>query len=837
MNQSERKLFHQIKKLITDCEYDKIDEGIKLLVKSNNVRFFELLLENCFVRNGIIIASPSLTVTAPKQPKIDYALWNIIGYAPKNAKLNESLNKNKINKISFRCYESYLHNFHYMQKFPLGLTEIKNLNTLDFSNAYISSLPEEISKNKKLTQLNLKGNGIQELPDAIGTLIKLNELLLESNKLKILNPVVGKNINLKILKLSRNQLQRLPNEIGNLKNLQVLGLEDNELKEIPDTISKLKNLKVLTLRNNKLITLTTSIGEYVQFVELDLSNNNLKKLPDSLNKLVKLKSLKLSNNYFAEFPNIEIENLKRLDLCDNNLTVIPDKISKLKGLKELILSGNRNLGVFESGITFLDNLQLLEMGRTGYLKPKPRVLYLKNRTDVEAFFESIQMKYKLIEKTRKKKAPENNNSLQNQHSRYTTSTNIQSSGIKNKTDENEVIFSSLYNYLNSTEIDTVDIGLDIIINLNNQEIYYKMLKNWKISSGRLSYNYSNGGFSFDRYWYREYCIYKLLTCAESDIVFPNKINILDLKDVDFKFIEDRYPDFLTQFINLENVSLDCRGQKLKEDFHSLKKLKSIKLEDLKNLDDINFSTFVGLNKLELKRCKNSLTLNLSNQKNLNNLNIENCEINNIQIENNPMLESIDFKYVKCKKLIINNCPKLKHIRFYDSRIIPDFEFSKLNELKKLHLYNSTFNNFNDFISINNQIEFLIIENNKSFEIPLNFSDLKNLKELKIERCNLITLPDQIGDLENLENLNLYENDLISIPESLANLTKLKTIDLRRQSGDTKDSNTLNDLPLNIFKNTNLSEVKVTWPSLILRKFESKLATANLYEMSRKISNQ
>ena len=102
---------------------------------------------------------------------------------------------------------------------------------------------------------------------------------------------------------------------------------------------------------------------------------------------------------------------------------------------------------------------------------------------------------------------------------------------------------------------------------------------------------------------------------------------------------------------------------------------------------------------------------------------------------------------------------------------------------------------------------------------------------------MITLPDQIGDLENLENLNLYENDLISIPESLANLTKLKTIDLRRQSGDTKDSNTLNDLPLNIFKNTNLSEVKVTWPSLILRKFESKLATANLYEMSRKISNQ
>jgi glutaredoxin-related protein len=68
---------------------------------------------------------------------------------------------------------------------------------------------------------------------------------------------------------------------------------------------------------------------------------------------------------------------------------------------------------------------------------------------------------------------------------------------------------------------------------------------------------------------------------------------------------------------------------------------------------------------------------------------------------------------------------------------------------------------------------------------------------------LNTLPDLIGDLENLENLNLYDNDLVSIPESLANLTKLKTIDLRRQSGDTKDSNSLQDLPLGIFKNTTL----------------------------------
>jgi Leucine-rich repeat (LRR) protein len=837
MNQSERKLYYQIKKLITDNDYDKIDEGIDLLVKSNNVSFFELLLENCFVSNGVIIASPGLTFSAPRQPKIDYALWNIIGFAPKNAKLNDTLNKNKIKKIKFLSYESYLHNFNHIQRFPLGITEFKNLNKLDCSDARLSELPSEISKNNKLTHLNLKNNRLQELPDAIGTLNNLKELRLENNELICLNPLIGNNIKLKTLTLSSNQLEFLPNEVGNLKNLQVLELEYNKLKEIPDTISNLKNLTVLTLHNNKLKALTPSIGEIAEFDELDLSYNKLKELPEAINKLINLKSLKLSNNSFKEFPNIKIENLKELNLSDNDLTVIPDKIRKLKGLKELILSGNRNLGVFESGITYLENLQLLEMGRSGNLKPKPRVLYLRGRADVEVFLRSIQYLYKLIERIRAKNITKNKKTSNNQNSQKAKIKNNKSSKPKIKVDENQVIFSSLSNYLNSTQIDTIDIGLDLIINLNSQEIYNHMLKNLKISSGQLSYIYSNGGFEFERYWQRDYCIFKLLTSAESDIVLPNKINILDLTELDYKFIEDRYPDFLIQFANLEDISLNCKGQKLKEDFHSLKKLRLIKLDDLKNLDDINFSSFVGLNKLKLERCKNSLFLNLSNQKNLTNLNIENCEINNIQIENNPMLESINFRNVNCKKLVIKNCPKLKYIKLYDSRLIPDFEFSRLNELKKLALFNSTFINFSDFISINNQIEILSIENNQSFEIPHNFGQLKKLKELKIISCNLSFLPDQIGDLENLEDLNLYENDLKNIPESLANLTNLKTIDLRCQSGRTKESNALNDLPLSLFKNTNLSEILVTWSSLLLRKYESKLATINLYEMSRKISNQ
>jgi hypothetical protein len=85
-------------------------------------------------------------------------------------------------------------------------------------------------------------------------------------------------------------------------------------------------------------------------------------------------------------------------------------------------------------------------------------------------------------------------------------------------------------------------------------------------------------------------------------------------------------------------------------------------------------------------------------------------------------------------------------------------------------------------------------------------------------------------------LNLKKNKLINIPETVSNLNELKSIDLRFQSGNTKELNSLNDIPLNIFKNKRLASVKVTWSSLKMRKFESKMATANLYEQSGIISN-
>jgi Leucine-rich repeat (LRR) protein len=805
MVNSSRNIFFEIKKLITHHDYNKIDEGIELLVKSNNVLFFEKILRNCSIRDGILFVSESLTVAAPRQPKIDYALWNIIGKCPINAKIDKSLLKKNIKNVKLRRYESYLLHYHYVERFPIGITEFKNLKTLDFSDAIVTYLPKEISKLNKLSILNLTSNKIEQFQDEICNIISLKELILSDNSIKI-----------------------LPEQLGNLINLEILDLDNNELKFIPDSISCLTKLKSITLDSNKIKTLTKSIGKIQNIKELNLGDNRLSTLPKSINNLNNLISLSLSNNLFFQFPKIELENLKELNLSANNLTIIPNEIRKLKNLEKLYLSGNRALGVFESGISFLDKLNTIQLGTTGKLKPKPKVLYLNNRNDVEDFFMSIKLLYKLVQRKKADKTIKGE--------KFKPELVIQN--IENKIkvyDANDDIIANLSNYINSNDIDKIDIGLDLIINLNNQEVYNRIFKKWEINSGRLNYIYYNDGFAFDT-WYKDYCIFKLLTSAESDIVFPNNIDFLNLKVLDYKFTEDRYPDFLIKFFNLEDITLNCRGQILKDDFHSLKKLKSIELRDLNNLDEIKFTAFEDLNRLELIYCKNSSVLNLSNQINLTSLKIEGCDFKNIQIENNPILESIDFCNVDCAKLIIKNCPKLKNIKFYRSDLTPEFEFSKLNELKKIELYDSTFNNFNDFISMNNHLEILSIKYYESFEIPKIFSQLKNLKELIIKGCNLKILPDLIGDLENLEILKLSDNELKSIPESLANLTKLRIIDFGSQSGTTKDYNSLKDLPLNIFKNENLTDVKINWSSLKMRKFESKLAAANLLERSGIISN-
>jgi Leucine-rich repeat (LRR) protein len=813
MIHSERKLYFQIKKLITQQDYDKIDEGIELLVKSNNVLFFEELLKNCSVRNGVLFASEILTVTAPRQPFMDYALWDIIGKCPNEAKIDKSLVRNNIRSVKFRDYESYLGSYHYVERFPIGITEFKNLKNLDCYDAKISIIPKEISKLTKLTVLNLTYNGIQQFQDEICKLSSLKELIF-----------------------SNNYIEYLPEELGNLINLEVLELDYNRLKEIPDSISCLAKLKRIELRSNKLKKLTESIGYLQNIKELNLDNNDLTKLPKSINNLKNIGSLSLSTNKFAKFPNLELENLEELNLSKNCILVIPNEIKKLKNLEELNLCGNRGLGVFEPGITFLDKLLNLQLGTTGNLKPKPKVLYFRSRDEVEGFFYSVKVLHKL-EKRIKSIKPDKSVLPEIKLVNQPQSRNIQSEieTETKKSDPTDDIIENLSNYLNSDEIDTVDIGLNLILNLNNQDVYNRILSSCEIDSGKYRYHH-NDDFDFDSYTYRDYCILSLLTSADNNIVFPNKIQISKIKALDYDFNENGYPDFINKLTEIEEIILNCKGHKLKDDFFKLNKLKSVSIEDASSLRCKDFLRLEKLESILIDGCLDTEMIDIVNHTNLKTIEIKESKVKSIFIENNPQLESIIFDSVKCSKFSIANCPNLKYIEIEFSDKIPDFSFNNISSLVEIKIIRSSINNIMDFVSNNIDLVKIEIDDDKSLELKDSIKNLQNLKELILTNNDIENIPSAIGELRNLQKLNLDSNLLEALPESIANLEKLETLHLRYQSGRTKEFNSLNDIPLSVLKIKSLSEICVTWPSLKMRKFESRMAAAHLNYKSRIISN-
>jgi Leucine-rich repeat (LRR) protein len=114
-----------------------------------------------------------------------------------------------------------------LERFPTGVLDLPNLETLNLGNNAIASLPPEIGELRQLKVLKLSRNRLQTLPEEIGRLKALVEL-----------------------HASRNQLKSLPEKLWNLPELQLLNLGENQLTTIPDEIAQLRRLGQLELANN-----------------------------------------------------------------------------------------------------------------------------------------------------------------------------------------------------------------------------------------------------------------------------------------------------------------------------------------------------------------------------------------------------------------------------------------------------------------------------------------------------------------------------------------------------------------------------------------------------------
>jgi Leucine-rich repeat (LRR) protein len=93
---------------------------------------------------------------------------------------------------------------------------------------------------------------------------------------------------------------------------------------------------------------------------------------------------------------------------------------------------------------------------------------------------------------------------------------------------------------------------------------------------------------------------------------------------------------------------------------------------------------------------------------------------------------------------------------------------------------------------------LNLNRNEILVLPENFCNLKNLEVLKITHNKLIKLPENIDGLQNLKKLYLDYNDISYLPENFCSLKNLQILSIC--------NNKLSKLPNNLKNLKNLEEI-------------------------------
>tara|TARA_Y200000002_G_scaffold244431_1_gene202210 strand:+ start:3242 stop:5833 length:2592 start_codon:yes stop_codon:yes gene_type:complete len=273
----------KIKKLITTPNYQTIDQGVAYLREMNNSQnAFEILLEGCkydkdnfiFLEGGEYLWLPLVPNNTFKgndkeQPFLDYALCNLIGYAPEESKIDDSIRKKNLTEL-------FLPQIRF-SKFPQGILELEFLTSLDLyikfesnkdKNNTILPIPDNIEKLANLKRLSWCGN-LNELPIGLSKLKKLKKLSLQNNNFETIPEFIFKMTWIEDLIIFGNKLNSLPENISNLVNLNDNGgLSIHTNPFINELLSKeCSNVKNLGSESENL-SLSGFLGKKTNFIYL-----------------------------------------------------------------------------------------------------------------------------------------------------------------------------------------------------------------------------------------------------------------------------------------------------------------------------------------------------------------------------------------------------------------------------------------------------------------------------------------------------------------------------------------------------------------------------------------
>ena len=271
---------------------------------------------------------------------------------------------------------------------PVELSQLVNLGTLWLAaNDLSGPIPPELGRLSNVWQMSLAGNRLTgSIPSELGQLTNLNSsLYLSGNELSgSIPPELGRLTNLSELDLSRNQLTgTIPVELGQLTKLTLLNLNNNAglFGPLPTTLTNLP-LEYLYVGNTALCApLTTEFQSWLRTIqERDVVHCTD---PDR-DVLIALYNGTAGENWMSDTNWLSYEPLDdwygvtadstgrvtELNLANNNLNgLLPSELGGLLELKTLNLAFNPALyGPLPHNLTDL-NLRILLLNGTHLCSP------------------------------------------------------------------------------------------------------------------------------------------------------------------------------------------------------------------------------------------------------------------------------------------------------------------------------------------------------------------------------------------------------------------------------------------------------------------------------------
>ncbi|KAM9325658.1 volume-regulated anion channel subunit LRRC8D [Gastrophryne carolinensis] len=201
--------------------------------------------------------------------------------------------------------ELELHNCE-LERIPHAIFSLGNLQELDLKSNSIRTVEEVISFQhlKRLTCLKLWHNKIVSIPQSISQVRNLESLYFSNNKLESLPAALFHLQKLRYLDLSYNCITMIPIEIGMLQNLQHFYITGNKIDILPKTLFKCVKLRTLCLGHNCITSIPERIEQLVQLTHLELKGNCLDRLPSQIMycRLLKKSGLVIEDHLFDALP-------------------------------------------------------------------------------------------------------------------------------------------------------------------------------------------------------------------------------------------------------------------------------------------------------------------------------------------------------------------------------------------------------------------------------------------------------------------------------------------------------------------------------------------------------